>query len=134
MTEGKFFWLAGVIVAALILSSCVAQVAPEDWLYLGKRNVNFSHDRDRIVVSHKVGPLRQLMALVRNYPVAVFDVRIFFANGTSFDAVGRQNLFPGGDRLFIDLPGGERTVREVIFRYSKLPGKHKTVTVELYGR
>jgi hypothetical protein len=91
MTEGKFFWLAGVIVAALILSSCVAQVAPEDWLYLGKRNVNF-------------------------------------------DAVGRQNLFPGGDRLFIDLPGGERTVREVIFRYSKLPGKHKTVTVELYGR
>jgi len=134
MTKGKSLWLAGVAVVVLALSSCVAQVAPEGWLYLGKRNVNFRNDRDTIIVSGNVRPLSQLMVLARNYPVTIYDVRVFFANGTSFDAVNRQNLYPGGDRLYIDLPGGQRTVREVMFRYSRLPGKHKTAIVELYGR
>jgi hypothetical protein len=104
------------------------------WVRLGTREVNWGVDRDSIIVSRARGPMRQLMVQARTSPVEIYDIRVIFTNGTSYDAARRQRLNTGGDRLYIDLPGTTRNVREVIFHYRKIGASSRRARIDLYGR
>ncbi len=104
------------------------------WIRLGSREVNFGLDRDSIVISRARGPMRQLLVRARMSPVEIYDIRVVFFNGRSYDAADRQRLNTGNDRLYINLPGNSRDIREVIFRYRKLAPSSRRATIELYGR
>jgi hypothetical protein len=72
--------------------------------------------------------------LARVNPVEVYNIRVDFASGGSFDSPATSRLFPGRDRIIIDLPGDARRVREVVFRYRKLINTARRAVVELWGR
>jgi len=145
MKERIVVRLAGLALVVLVLASCIpipvgGPPGPYDpgysgrWIRLGTREVNFGIDRDSIVISRTRGPMRQLLVKARYSPVEVYDIRVIFTNGTSYDAANRQRLNTGDDRIYIDLPGVARTVREVVFRYRKIASASKRAMIELYGR
>ncbi|MBN1938428.1 MAG: hypothetical protein JW843_02510 [Candidatus Aminicenantes bacterium] len=145
MKEKTLLRSLGLVLTVLLFFACIpvpvgGPSGPYDpgysarWIRLGSRDVNFGVDRDTIVISRSHGSIRQLMVRVRTSPVEIYDIRVVFTNGTSYDASNRQRLNTGNDRLYIDLPGSARSVREVIFRYRKIASASRRATIELYGR
>jgi len=145
MKIGYALRFAGLALAVLVAVSCYpvpvgGPSGPYDsgyagrWVRLGTREVNFGVDRDSIVISRSRGPMRQLLVKARTSPVEIYDIRVIFTNGTSYDAADRQRLNTGSDMVYINLPGVARSVREVIFRYRKLAPSSRRAVIELYGR
>jgi hypothetical protein len=66
-------------------------------------------------------------------PVEIFDIRIEFDSGADLETRMRERLFPGRDRLFIDLPGGTRIVRQINFRYRTLNSAARRAMIEVWG-
>jgi hypothetical protein len=130
--------IRGVVLIGLVsafLASCAPSLIPPGFNFLGSREVNFGGvDRDTIAIPPARPPIRQLLVVAKMNPVEIFNVRVDFANGGSFDSPATARLFPGRDRILIDLPGDARRVREVVFRYRKLLNSARRAVVELWGR
>jgi len=134
MTRSRFFGIGLALLIPVMLSSCAPKLIPPGYVLLGTREVNFGIDRDTIDLPPARQPVRQLIVVARLNPIEVYNVRVEFANGGSFDSPSAARLFPGRDRIFIDLPGDARRVREVAFRYRKLNNAARRAVVELWGR
>jgi hypothetical protein len=105
----------------------------EGWVKLGEREVNGRVDYDTIEVGGHEGRFRKVMFVVENSAVEMFDVSINFGDGSSFSPATRL-IFPADTRSrVIDLPGGERVIRNVQFKYGNLPGGGRA-RVELWAR
>jgi hypothetical protein len=93
-----------------------------DWVRLGERWVDGVRDRDVITVSAREGHYRRIMIVVENSALEMFDVTVTFGDGERFSPVTRH-IFSANTRSHtIDLPGHERVIRTVEFRYGNLPG------------
>jgi hypothetical protein len=93
-----------------------------DWVRLGERWVDGAHDRDVISVGAREGYYRRIMIVVENSALEMFDVTVTFGNGDRFSPATRH-IFGANTRSHtIDLPGHERVIRTVEFRYGNLPG------------
>ncbi len=121
------------ILAALLVSSCAPRLIPSGWALLGRREVNFSIDRDTITVPRGLRAVNRLAVIAKMNPVEIYDIRIEFDSGAAHETRMRERLFPGRDRLFIDLPGGTRIVRQVSFRYRTLNNAARRAMVEVWG-
>ena len=107
--------------------------APGDWTKLGERRVDGAHDRDVISVGAREGSFRKIMIVVERSPVEVHDIVVNFADGGHFSPATRLVLEPASRTGVIDLPGNERVIRNVEFRYGNLPGGGRS-EVQLWGR
>lgn len=106
----------------------------EGWRRLGQRQVSFQAERDAISGLGD-GRFHQIMLVVRDADLEMFDVRVYFANGESFSPPTR--LYFGGDSRsrVIDLPGDERVIRRVEFAYKSVRGGGDgRATVEVFGK
>jgi hypothetical protein len=104
-----------------------------DWKRLGERRVDGAHDRDVIAVGSREGTFRKIMIVVENSAVEVHDVRVTFADGSHFSPATHLVFSPNTRSGVIDLPGNERTIRDVEFRYGNLPGGGRA-EVQLWAR
>lgn len=102
-------------------------------VYLGERVVNFRVDRDVLPVGPDTGAFRQLRFVVRDAPVAVYDVHIEFGNGQVVDVPTRLMFGRGTESREIDLPGDQRHVRNIRFLYETLGRRQGRAHVEVYG-
>jgi len=135
MTRPKCLGLAFVMTLTVLLASCAPSLIPPGFVLLGTREVNFGGvDRDTIAVPPARPAVRQLLVVAKMNPVEVFNIRVEFAGGGNFDSPSTARLFPGRDKILIDLPGKVRNVREVVFRYRKLQNAARRAVVELWGR
>lgn len=135
MTRPKLLGSALVVLIPVILASCAPSLIPPGFNFLGSREVNFGGvDRDTIAIPPARPPIRQLLVVAKMNPVEVYNIRVDFSNGGTFDSPATARLFPGRDRILIDLPGDARRVREVVFRYRKLLNSARRAVVELWGR
>jgi hypothetical protein len=107
--------------------------APGDWTRLGERRVDGAHDRDVIDVGSREGRFRKIMIVVEKSPVELHDIVVNFADGGHFSPATRLVLEPASRTGVIDLPGNERVIRNVEFRYGNLPGGGRS-EVQLWGR
>lgn len=73
------------------------------------------------------------MFRVTGSDVVVRDVVVIFGNGTTFSPPNQLVLNQGSRSGVIDLPGDERTVQRIDFRYGNLPGGGRA-HVEVFGR
>jgi hypothetical protein len=104
-----------------------------DWTKLGERSVDGAHDRDVITVGSREGGFRKIMIVAERSPVELHDITVNFADGGHFSPATRLVLEPSSRTGVIDLPGNERLIRNVEFRYGKLPGGGRP-EVQLWGR
>jgi|SRR6266700_1674689 len=122
-----------VIAAALAGGAGCAHRQPEpprhervvmhgDWVRLGERWVDGTHDRDVIHVGAREGRYRHIMLVVENSALEMFDVVVTFGDGDRFSPATRHVFSANTRSHVIDLPGNERVIRSVEFRYGNLPG------------
>ncbi len=119
---------------ALALFSLTAFTYQRDWKIIGERAVKFSSDHDVI----KVGGndwYAKLKIKVVDAPLHISNFDVIFENGERFDVAIRQDIRKGGESRIIDLPGGERRIDRIEFRYrttGRLAGG--TANVIVFGR
>ncbi|HET6281827.1 MAG TPA: hypothetical protein VFH73_12700 [Polyangia bacterium] len=93
-----------------------------DWVKLGERWVDGAHDRDVIQVGAREGRFRKIRIVVENSALEMYDVVVIFGDGTPFSPHTRHVFNPNTRSHVIDLPGSDRVIRSVEFRYGNLPG------------
>jgi hypothetical protein len=93
-----------------------------DWVKLGERWVDGAHDRDVIQVGAREGRFRRIRIVVENSALEMYDVVVTFGDGTPFSPHTRHIFNPNTRSHVIDLPGSDRVIRSIEFRYGNLPG------------
>jgi len=99
-----------------------AIVSRADWTKLGERSVDGTHDRDVITVGARDGRFRRIMLVVEHSALEMFDVVVTFGDGSRFSPPTRHVFSPDTRSSVIDLPGADRVIRSVEFKYGNLPG------------
>jgi hypothetical protein len=127
---------AVVILMASALGAGCAHRAPErrppppearadyrgQWIKLGERWVDGTHDRDVIPVGAREGAYRRIMIVVENSALEMYDVDVTFGDGSVFSPRTRHIFAAETRSHVIDLPGTRRYIRTVEFHYGNLPG------------
>mgnify|MGYP006870800805 FL=1 len=105
----------------------------DGFVFLGERGVDGAVDHDAIHVGKRDGTFREIMIVVERAPVEVFDLVVTFGDGERWEP--RTRLVFGADTTSrrIDLPGTNRFIRRVDFRYGNLVAGTRA-KVELWGR
>ncbi|MFT3698448.1 MAG: hypothetical protein QM831_35215 [Kofleriaceae bacterium] len=102
------------------------------WEMLGEREVN-GHGRediDRIPVGRAMGKFRKLTVVVLDSELEMIDFSIKFKHGEPFHPAVSYFFREGTRTKVIDLPGDERTIEWIEFKYRNLPGeRHAKVQV-----
>lgn len=148
MTLPRLFTTATLAIA---LSACVVRTRPAPraaerrddvhdarveamtgWEKLGERWVNGGADRDAIHVGRDDGRFRSIRLKAEHSALELFDVVVVFGDGTTFSPGTRLVFGQGAWSRDIDLPGGDRVIRRVEFRYGNLPGGGRA-QLELWG-
>ncbi len=125
--------MAGCFVDAPAARPAEAHAMRNGFVYLGERTVNGGADHDVIHVGKRDGAFRQIMLVVENAPVELFDTVITFGNGERYEPRTRLVFNPDTTTRSIDLPGNARYIRRIDFRYGNLVAGAQA-KVELWGR
>ena len=111
-----------------------AAEAMTGWTRLGERWVQPGGvDHDTIVVTGAAGTFRQIALRVEHSALELFDVNVTFGDGQQFSPGTRLVFARDTPSRTIDLPGGNRVIRRVDFRYANLPGGGRA-QLELWAR
>lgn len=92
------------------------------WVMLGEREVNGRVDHDRIEVGRHDGRFSKLTLVVLDSDLELIDFEVKFGRGAPWHP-DVKHIFKEGQRTrVIDLPGDDRVIRSIDFRYRNLPG------------
>lgn len=122
------------LVPAVASADPPAQAAPErKWEKLGERGVDAKLDHDAIAIGRDDGVFDAVQLKVEGSSLVMFDVKITFGNGETFEPKTRLVFDQNAKSRVIDLPGNKRAIKRVDFKFANLPGGGKA-RVELWGR
>lgn len=107
---------------------------PPRWEKLGQRRVNFSLDRDEILVTAREGSFTALRLHAELAPLNFHRCVVHFANGTTQTFQINQNVRAGQTSRLLDLSGNRRIITKVVFWYDTKNRARRRGRVELWGR
>jgi hypothetical protein len=123
---------SGIFSTALIVAA-LAGAAP-NWELLGRQEVDFRNDHDRIEVGRQEGRFKELQVRVEGAPVEMRRMTVTFANNETFSPNLRHRFEKNSKTRNIDLPGDRRTIKSIDFDYASLDRRQDRATVAVYGR
>lgn len=104
-----------------------------NWELLGKKKVAYGLDRDVIPVGGRQG-FTKLKVVVTGGGVNMHQMIVVYGNGTK-DQIGlKHNFRRGSDSRVIDLQGGKRKIKEIVFWYDTKNISRRRGTVTVFGR
>ena len=121
-------------IGLLVFMLSTAFIQPARWDYLGLRKVNKSFDRDEIVVTRAEGTFNALKFKVKYRPITMYDMKVHYGNGTIEDIKLKVHIPAGGTSRIIDLRGGNRVIKKVVFRYETKTNRGRRAEIRLFGR
>ena len=122
------FWIGFFIFSLLFVPA-----AAQNWVVLGDKTVDRRAENDTIKVKKK-GTFRKIKLQVKGNGVRFFDLKVHFENGDVLDVALTAHINRGGQTRVIDLPGGKRDIKKVVFRYKTQGVRKRKATVVLLGR
>ena len=108
----------------------------QGWTMLGERTVDGRGrrgDADRIEVGRAEGKFRKLTVVVLDSSLDMQEMEIKFGRGENFRPEVRQVFNEGSRTRVIDLPGDDRVIKWIEFKYKNLPGGGKA-RVQVWAR
>lgn len=126
--------ILGLISLSLLLCSLASAAEGPRWELLGRQEVNFKRDRDRIDVGRREGKFKQLQVRVDGAPVEIRDMKVTFGNDETFSPKLRHRFDEKSKTRIIDLPGERRTIKSIDFDYQSPERREGKATVAVYGR
>lgn len=102
------------------------------WEKLGEHTVDGKNDRDSISVGAHEGPYTAIQIKVEGGSIAMYEIKVVFTNGQTFEPSTRLVFGKDATSRVIDLPGDKRLIKRVDFRYGNLGSGRPRV--ELWGK
>jgi hypothetical protein len=123
-------------IALFLLMVGLAGVADaaQGWEMLGRQQVDFKSDHDRINVGRKEGRFKQLQIRVQGAPVEIEKLVVTFDNDEKFSPELRHRFDEKSKSRNIDLPGNRRAIKRIDFNYRSVDRRQGKATVEVYAR
>jgi hypothetical protein len=122
------------LAVTVLVTFCFTIVSAQTWTMLGSRKVNGYADHDEIMVTNSRGDFKAIKLFVENEGIDFDRLAVHYGNG-QVDKVDIKNFIPaGGETRVIDLAGGERVIKKVVFYYKSNPNTSKKGKVVLYGK
>lgn len=129
--ENKIFFSLSLL---LWLGISSAHLTAQTWTLLGSAKVHGGSDYDEIFVTAARGDFTAIKLIVENEGIDFDRVVVHFANGGQDELHIRSFIPAGGETRVLDLKGGDRVIRKVVFFYKSNPVTKKKGKVVLYGR
>ncbi len=108
-------------------------LASAGWERIGDRDVEDSMDKGKIRVGRGERHVSELVVLVDEAPVDIYDMTVLFDDGTSYSPVVPQRFPVGARSDAIRLPQPHAAIREIRFRYGAVRNGEEG-NVEVWGR
>jgi hypothetical protein len=125
--------LSFLITAILFFSfTSFSQVA--DWEKLGSRVVNYGLDKDIIPVGALKGGFTKLKIRVTGGAVNMHRMVINYKNGSSETIELRHNFSKKSASRTIDIKGGKRLIKNIIFVYDTKNLARMKATIHVFGK
>lgn len=102
------------------------------WDKLGEVRVQGKRDRDTLKIGRDDGRFSKLTFVAEDSDLEVYDIVVTFGNGETFEPKVRHTFKEGTRTRAIDLPGKDRFIKRIDFRYGNLPGGGRA-TLVVYG-
>lgn len=120
-------------VAAYAQKPAIVTDKAAGWQKIGETKVNFSADRDEIMVLG-ADRFKAIKLHVTDAAVNIIDLEVYYEKGDKEDIAVRSEIKPGGETRVIDLKGSDRSLKKVTYIYKTLPNAgNDRATVELWG-
>ncbi len=134
MTRRTFLAGTAALVAFAAVSTLPLSAARDrdQWVKLGEVTVHGKVDRDSIVLPAATR-YEAVRFHVKGSALELHDVVIVFANGEKFSPSTKLVFGKGDESRVIDLPGHERNIERITFRYENLPGGGRA-TLAVWGK
>ena len=136
MKRHEFFgriYVWSVIISLSLSLAGMAQAANQ-WQLLGRQEVNFRGDHDRIDVGRREGRFKELQVRVNGAPIEMQKMVVTFGNDETFTPTVRHRFDANSKTRTIDLPGDRRTIKSIDFDYASIDRRQGRATVEVYAR
>ena len=132
-------WLMPLFTCLLISASAPAQIvvgrpgARPAWRDLGTTVVSYGVSRDAINVFDN-SFFRALKFKVWDAPLEMFEAEVIYANGSRDRVPIRHVIRRGEESSALNLRGGSRRIRQVVFTYRFVPGfTGRRAKITLFG-
>jgi hypothetical protein len=104
-----------------------------DWHKIGETTVNFDTDRDEVNVSG-ADKFAILKFRVTDVPIHLMSMEAYFDDGDKQKINVNFPIKPRGESREIELKGGERDLKKVVFVYKTIANRNdREAHVELWG-
>jgi hypothetical protein len=107
---------------------------PGAWFLLGDKSVGFGVDHDVIYFGNWKDDVRQLQLRVTDGPLKMYDMKIYFDNGSVQDVALRSRFAQGSSSRVIDLDGGLRHLSKIEFTYETKGFIHGHAKLQVWGK
>ena len=119
--------------AAFAQSPGVVVSAKPGWHKIGEVKASFKMENESISVLGK-DAFKAIKLKVTDAPINIENIQVFYENGDPENISVKNELKSGSETRVIDLKGGTRELKKVVFTYKTLPNaKNDKAHVELYG-
>ena len=127
------------ITLCLLVTSFATSCSPSlpvtanQWESLGTRTVDYKVDRDEIIVTRKDGTFRKIQVKVESGRLNIHRCTVVFGDGTKQNVSLKKDFRAGQSSRIIDLEGGSRVIKKVVFVYDTKNWKAKKAKIRLLG-
>jgi len=103
------------------------------WHKIGETTVNFVKEREEILVTGS-DRFASIKFKVIDAPIQLTDLEVYFESGDKQVIKVNTTIKAPGESRIIDIKGGERDLKKIVFIYKTLPNrKDDKAHVEIWG-
>ncbi|MBK8609221.1 MAG: hypothetical protein IPL84_04565 [Chitinophagaceae bacterium] len=125
--------ITGLFILIGMISSSIVVQAQSGWRFIADKRVAFGVDHDVIVTGNTNDDFRKLKLKVTDGPLKMYDMKVYFDNGSVQDVSIRFHIPEGGESRVIDLDGGLRHIRRIEFWYETKRFRKGRARVAVWG-
>ncbi len=105
-----------------------------DWFFLADKKVGFGVDHDVIHFGNWKDDVRQLKLKITDGPLKMYDMKVYFDNGSVQDVQLRNRFAQGSESRVIDMDGGLRHLTKIEFWYETKGFARGRSRIAVWGR
>lgn len=106
-----------ISLLTVILFFSLATHAQGGWRFIADKWVSFGVDHDEIITGNTNDDFRKLKLRITDGPLKMYDMKVYFDNGSVQDVSIRSHFRQGSESRVIDLDGGLRHIKRIEFWY-----------------
>ena len=130
--------LSRILIAGILLigvtSSDVMADDKKGWKVLGQTIVSEGVDRTQLMINAKKGTFRQIRVQVKKAPVEIERLILHFDSNEKQVVWLKDNYEEGSWSRVVNVKGGKRAIKKVVFWYSGSDSGDEKPVVFLWGR